>query len=769
MSLRKYKRIKYLGKGSYGAAILVQLRANESKKFVIKEIVIGHLQESEQAAAKKEAEVLHQMQHSNITMYIESFVESSKLYIVMEFADGGDLSNTISQRKKTNQYWQENELMRILVQICLALKHVHDQNILHRDLKSQNIFLTTKGIVKLGDFGIAKVLDATEDQAKTQIGTPYYLSPEICESSPYGRSSDVWSLGIVLFELLCLELPFQASSLPVLVSRIISGDPNWGKVPSHFSKSIMQLTTSMLEKNPQSRPTLKQVVSTDFLKSHISKLLSYTLRERSGGVHAGPSTKGGEGAGDRGATRGADAASHSERYEREKKELLSAQRDQELVAKDEHLVADREASREKEREKLRRFRQEMIMKKKRDGGGGNGGGDAVNPFHLPKSRYGDRLGAGREDEASSREPPKYEVAVSASPSQRQAEEDKASIARQQFFANRRVAAAVKARVEAEERGYPLGDNWKEVQDAPQQQGGGRVRSGADWSNVDAETKIAALRAKSKLEKERQLAEQEEQLKLAHEANREERRRLETRRMEAKEGDDSTVAVDAKTPPRRNSKDLHKQAIAFDIDIDMSTSRRTSKVGGGATASGAAGSDATAYDRDFLDDDVEEERKGATIVLNKLRERRAREKVAREKARLVFQRLQEQRRIQQRVKQGAKLTKAEEGKQEERQDASGESDAAADDDLEATLDRFLVGHKPSKPMEPDSSGDSIFAMSEKSPRLDKRKNDAKNDTDVNDENGDDEDNDNGDDPGDEEIEDLAGMLARQLVDDAEVEL
>ena len=115
MSLRKYKKIKYLGKGSYGAAILVSLRGNEKKKFVIKEIVVGHMKEREQLSAKKEAEVLSQMQHSNITMYIESFVEGSKLYIVMEFADGGDLSNTIANRKKTDRYWQENELMRILV------------------------------------------------------------------------------------------------------------------------------------------------------------------------------------------------------------------------------------------------------------------------------------------------------------------------------------------------------------------------------------------------------------------------------------------------------------------------------------------------------------------------------------------------------------------------------------------------------------------------------------------------------------------------------
>ena len=248
--LKKYKRLKYLGKGSYGAAILVELRNNPKQKFVIKEIVIGHLKDDEQAAAKKEADVLHQMQHSNITMYVESFVENYKLFIVMEYADGGDLSNILAKRKKTNSILAENELMRIFVQICLALKHVHDHNILHRDLKSQNIFLNSNGIVKLGDFGIAKVLDSTDEQARTQIGTPYYLSPEICESLPYGRQSDVWSLGVLLYELLTFELPFQASSLSALVHGICNAQPSFDKVDHSYSNSIKDLVRNLLHKDP---------------------------------------------------------------------------------------------------------------------------------------------------------------------------------------------------------------------------------------------------------------------------------------------------------------------------------------------------------------------------------------------------------------------------------------------------------------------------------------------------------------------------------------
>ena len=77
------------------------------------------------------------------------------------------------------------------MQICLALKHIHDRKVLHRDLKSQNIFMTKNNIIKLGDFGIARVLNSTKENAKTMVGTPYYLSPEIVESKPYGFKSDI--------------------------------------------------------------------------------------------------------------------------------------------------------------------------------------------------------------------------------------------------------------------------------------------------------------------------------------------------------------------------------------------------------------------------------------------------------------------------------------------------------------------------------------------------------------------------------------------------
>lgn len=121
----------------------------------------------------------------------------------------------------------------MFTQICLAIKHIHDRKILHRDLKSQNVFMTRSGIAKLGDFGIAKVLSSTADNAKTIVGTPYYLSPEIIENKPYNFKSDIWSLGVLLYEMCALKPPFNGASLHILALQIVRGV--YQPLPAHYS------------------------------------------------------------------------------------------------------------------------------------------------------------------------------------------------------------------------------------------------------------------------------------------------------------------------------------------------------------------------------------------------------------------------------------------------------------------------------------------------------------------------------------------------------
>ena len=105
--------------------------------------------------------------------------------------------------------------------MAMAIQYMHERRVLHRDLKTSNIFLTSNNIIKLGDFGIARVLDSTLEQAKTVVGTPYYMSPEVCENKPYSYASDIWALGCVLYETCTLEHAFKASNLLGLVFKIV--------------------------------------------------------------------------------------------------------------------------------------------------------------------------------------------------------------------------------------------------------------------------------------------------------------------------------------------------------------------------------------------------------------------------------------------------------------------------------------------------------------------------------------------------------------------
>jgi len=144
--------------------------------------------------------------------------------------------------------------------MVLALKHCHDKRILHRDLKAQNIFLTSKNFIKLGDFGIAKVLEHTMDKARTIVGTPFYVSPEIIDGMPYGFASDIWSLGVILYEMCALKPPFVANSLSGLGMKIIKGD--YQPIPGHYSRELHNLVGQMLTLNPKKRPIIGRLLST---------------------------------------------------------------------------------------------------------------------------------------------------------------------------------------------------------------------------------------------------------------------------------------------------------------------------------------------------------------------------------------------------------------------------------------------------------------------------------------------------------------------------
>jgi len=143
--------------------------------------------DGEHKGALKEVKFLRMLKHPNIVDFGEAFVtpDRAHLCIVMGFCEGGDLIHKIREYRKLDRYMPEDMVMEWFVQMCMALAYLHDQRILHRDIKPHNIFLTNHGrVVKVGDFGVTRILDHTRSMAKTTIGTPYYVSPEICWCVP---------------------------------------------------------------------------------------------------------------------------------------------------------------------------------------------------------------------------------------------------------------------------------------------------------------------------------------------------------------------------------------------------------------------------------------------------------------------------------------------------------------------------------------------------------------------------------------------------------
>jgi NIMA (never in mitosis gene a)-related kinase 1/4/5 len=126
----------------------------------------------------------------------------------MEFLDDGDVYQKISKYTKEGKSFSEQSIWEIFIATVKALRVLHGMNILHRDLKSANIFLSKSGDAKLGDLNVSKV--AKKGLLYTQTGTPYYASPEVWKDLPYDSKSDIWSLGCVLYEMITLKPPFRA-------------------------------------------------------------------------------------------------------------------------------------------------------------------------------------------------------------------------------------------------------------------------------------------------------------------------------------------------------------------------------------------------------------------------------------------------------------------------------------------------------------------------------------------------------------------------------
>eukprot|EP00471_Norrisiella_sphaerica_P005427 CAMPEP_0184481902 /NCGR_PEP_ID=MMETSP0113_2-20130426/3476_1 /TAXON_ID=91329 /ORGANISM="Norrisiella sphaerica, Strain BC52" /LENGTH=645 /DNA_ID=CAMNT_0026861339 /DNA_START=446 /DNA_END=2383 /DNA_ORIENTATION=+ len=267
--LEVYKKIKKIGRGQFGVVSLVK-SIEDGKYYVNKSLALDQLSSQEKEGARREVLMLESMKHPLIVSYKESIMIKDTLNIIMEHCEGGDLASCIQGRES---HFDEQVILQWFTQIALAIQFCHKNHIIHRDIKSQNIFLTKDGIVKLGDFGIARVLNGTHELATSVVGTPFSMSPEVCENKPYSKPSDIWAMGCVLYEMCTLKHAFNANNLLGLVWKIVQ--KKHPPIPKQYSIELANLIDSMLEKDPRKRPSVKEILDKPFIKKIVLKVIAY--------------------------------------------------------------------------------------------------------------------------------------------------------------------------------------------------------------------------------------------------------------------------------------------------------------------------------------------------------------------------------------------------------------------------------------------------------------------------------------------------------------
>lgn len=300
LTIMDYEPLEVVGHGSFGLIRKVR-RISDGALFARKEVSYKQMNAKERNQLKAEFRILKRLDHPNIVRYLHhDFITScEQVHLYMEFCGGGDLSAVIRRLRETGSYMPEHDVWNVFVQLVLALYRCHynadppkleypfqqlDQDpqtpvafILHRDIKPENIFLGKNGNIKLGDFGLAKLLDGDNPLANTYVGTPYYMSPEVLMDQPSTPLSDIWSLGCVLYELCTHSPPFKAKTHFQLTQMVQTG--KFRPIPEDlYSFGLRQTIYMCLNVNPSDRPSTAVLLNLDILKIY-RKERELALRE----------------------------------------------------------------------------------------------------------------------------------------------------------------------------------------------------------------------------------------------------------------------------------------------------------------------------------------------------------------------------------------------------------------------------------------------------------------------------------------------------------
>ena len=261
---------KVLGKGSFGSVYLVR-RKEDNKIYALKSVILEKLNKKEQQNSVNEVRILASVNHPNVIGYKEAFWDDSQntLNIVMEYADDGDLQTKIIKMRKEGGMFQEKLIWLYSIQMIEGLKALHDKKIMHRDLKSANIFLVKdKHQCKLGDMNVSKVIK--EKELLTQTGTPYYASPEVWRDEPYSYKSDLWSIGCVIYELCALRPPFKGKDLDELFVNVCSGKVE--RISKAYSDDLWKMILMLLQVDVDKRCDCNKFLNSKLITRKIQEM-----------------------------------------------------------------------------------------------------------------------------------------------------------------------------------------------------------------------------------------------------------------------------------------------------------------------------------------------------------------------------------------------------------------------------------------------------------------------------------------------------------------
>ena len=269
-TLDDFKIERVLGKGSFGSVNLVT-RKKDNRIYALKSVILEKLSKKQQENSVNEVRILASINHPNVIGYKEAFWDekSSTLNIVMEYADGGDLQSKINIMKNENGFFNESLIWHYSIQMIQGLKALHDKKIMHRDLKSANIFLVKENLqCKIGDMNVSKVMK--DNFLRTQTGTPYYASPEVWMSKPYSYKSDLWSIGCIIYELCELKPPFTGSDMDELFINVCKGKIE--RINKVYSDDLWNMINMLLKVDTNKRVDCNQFLESQLIKNKINEM-----------------------------------------------------------------------------------------------------------------------------------------------------------------------------------------------------------------------------------------------------------------------------------------------------------------------------------------------------------------------------------------------------------------------------------------------------------------------------------------------------------------